>query len=100
MKLKPISNRLLVEAVEQEKVTKSGIVLPDTAEKKKQMVGTVVATGPGKMNEDGDGRIPMSVKEGDKVLFKEPWGEENKIQEADKKLYLIDEDDVLAIVED
>ena len=83
---------------EEEKMTKSGIVLPDTVEKKKQSLGQVIAVGPGKMT--GEGKIiPMSVVVGTKVLFKEPWGEESKIKDGDKKFLLVEEEDVLAVIE-
>ena len=99
MQFKPLSNHVLVEpATEEEKITKSGIVLPDTVEKKKQSVGTVVAVGPGKMNDAGE-RMPVSVSVGQKVLFKEPWSEENKIKDGDKKFFLVEEEDILAIIE-
>ena len=90
---------MLVAPVEDEaKQTKSGIVLPDTADKKKQSRGTVVAIGPGKLKENGE-RLPMAVGVGQTVLFKEPWGDENKIEDGDKKFFLVEEDDVLAVIE-
>ena len=99
MNLQPLSNHVFIEATEEEeKKTKSGIVLPDTVEKKKQSRGTVVAVGPGKWDSTGAKRIPVSVKVGDKVLYKEPWSEDNKIKEGDKKYFLVEEDDILAIV--
>lgn len=77
-------------------MTKSGIVIPDTADKEKPMFGTVVAVGPGKWNEKGE-RVPMSVKIGDKVLFKKYGPDE---VEVEGKKYLVgDEDDILAIIE-
>ena len=77
-------------------MTKSGIVIPDTADKEKPMLGTVVAVGPGKWNEKGE-RVPMSVKVGDKVLFKKYGPDE---VEVEGKKYLVgDEDDILAILE-
>lgn len=98
MKLTPLSNRVFVEAVAEEaKATKSGIVLPDTAEKKKQSRGVVVAAGPGRLTDKGD-RLPMAVKIGDKVLYKEPWSEDSKLEEGGKKFALVDEDDILAII--
>jgi len=98
MKLQPLSNHILLELIEEDtKTTKSGIVLPDTAEKKKQSKGTIIAVGPGRMNDKGD-RIQMSVKVGDTVLYKEPWSEDNKMESEGKKLFLIDEDDVLGII--
>ena len=77
-------------------MTKSGIVLPDTAEKEKPIKGKVVSVGPGKFDEDGEKRIPMSVKVGDIVLFKKYGPDEIEI---DGKKYLVgDEDDILAII--
>lgn len=96
MNFKPLSNRIFIEPVVEDKKTKSGIVLPDTAEREKPMVGKVVAIGPGKLNEKGE-RSPMSVKVGDSVLFKKYGPDE---LEVDGKKYLVgDEDDVLAILE-
>ena len=96
MNFKPLSNHLFIEAALEEKKTKSGIVLPDSAEKEKPMVGKVVAAGPGKTLDDGQLK-PMSVKVGDKVLFKKYGPDEI---EVDGKKYLVgDEDDVLAIIE-
>ncbi len=96
MNFKPLSNHLFLEALEEEKVTKSGIVLPDSAEKEKPIKGKVLAVGPGKLNEKGE-RIPMSVKVGDMVIFKKYGPDEI---EMDGKKYLVgDEDDILAIIE-
>lgn len=96
MNFKPLSNHLFIEPLTDEAVTKSGIVLPDTAEKEKPMQGTVIAIGPGKLNDKGE-RIPMSVKVGDKVLFKKYGPDEIEVE---KKKYLVgDEDDILAILE-
>ena len=97
-KLQPLGDRVVVERDESETVTAGGIVLPDTVDKKKQSRGTVVAVGPGKMNETG-GRVPMSVAVGQTVLFKEPWGDESKIEDGDKKYFLVEEDDILAVTE-
>lgn len=97
MNFKPLSDHLFIEVVEEEKVTKSGIVLPESVEKERPMQGKVVAVGPGKMNEDGDARIPMSVKVGDLVLFKKYGPDE---VELDGKKYLVaDENDILAVIE-
>ena len=96
MNLKPLSNHLFIEAIEEEKMSKSGIVLPDTAEKEKPVRGKIVAAGPGKLNEKGE-RMPMSVKVGDIVLFKKYGPDEF---ELDGKKYLVgDEDGILAIIE-
>ncbi len=95
MNLKPLSNRVILEPVEEHATTKSGIVIPDTAEKEKPVKGKVLATGPGKLNEKGE-RVQMSVKVGDVVLFKKYGPDEIEI---DGKKYLVgDEDDILAVV--
>ena len=93
---KPLSNHVFLEAQEEERITKSGIVLPDTADKEKPQKGKVIAVGPGKLNNNGE-LIPMSVKVGDTVLFKKYGPDEIEI---DGKKYLVgDEDDILAIIE-
>ena len=96
MNFKPLSNHLFLEALEEEKTTKSGIVLPDTAEREKPVKGKVLAIGPGKMNEKGE-RIPMSVKVGDTVIFKKYGPDEIELE--GKKYLVGDEDDILAIIE-
>ncbi len=84
----------MLEPVDQEKMTKSGIVLPENASEKPTQ-GTIVAVGPGKRNDKGE-IIAMSVKIGDRVLFKKYGPDEI---ELDGKKYLVgDEDDVLAII--
>ena len=96
MNIKPLSNHIFIQPVEEEKMTKSGIVLPETADKEKPIIGKVFAVGPGKVSENG-ARLPMSLKVGDKVLFKKYGPDEI---EVDKKKYLVGtEDDVLAIIE-
>ncbi len=96
MNFHPLSNHVFLEPLEEEKVTKSGIVLPDSAEREKPVQGKVLAIGPGKTNEKGE-RVPMSVKVGDKVLFKKYGPDE---VELEGKKYLVgDEDDILAILE-
>ncbi|MBI4085326.1 MAG: co-chaperone GroES [Candidatus Liptonbacteria bacterium] len=96
MNFKPLSNRVFIEPVEEEKTTKSGIVLPETADKEKPMMGKVLAIGPGKLNEKGE-RVPMSVKVGDSVLFKKYGPDEIEIE--GKKYLVGDEEDILAIIE-
>ena len=93
--LKPLSNHLFLEPLEEEKKTASGIMLPETAEKEKPTTGKVVAVGPGKR--DSEGKLqPMSVKVGDVVLFKKYGPDEIEI---DGKKYLVgDEDDILAVI--
>ena len=96
MNFKPLSNHVFIEPLAEEQKTKSGIILPDTAEKEKPIKGKVVAIGPGKVNEKGE-RLPMTVKVGDMVLFKKYGPDEIEIN---SKKYLVgDEDDILAILE-
>jgi chaperonin GroES len=94
MSLKPLGNRVVVEPIEQEDVTASGIVLPETAKEKPQK-GKVLAVGPGERDEDGK-HVPMDVSEGDTVLFAKYSGTEIKLE--GKKLLILRESDLLAIV--
>jgi chaperonin GroES len=94
--LKPLGDRLIVEPIEREEVTASGIVLPETAKEKPQE-GKVLAVGPGQRDEEGK-RIPLDVKEGDRVLFAKYAGTEVKL-ETDRKVLVLKESDILAIVE-
>jgi chaperonin GroES len=93
--LKPLGSRVVVEPIEQEDVTASGIVLPETAKEKPQR-GKVLSVGPGDRDEDGK-RIPMDVSNGDTVLFAKYAGTEIKLD--GKKLLILRESDLLAIVE-
>lgn len=92
--LKPLGDRLVVEPIEQEEMTASGLVLPETAKEKPQQ-GAVLAVGPGRRDDDGK-RIDMDVEVGDTVLFAKYSGTEIKID--NKKLLILKESDVLAIV--
>jgi len=94
MKLKPLGDRLIVKAVEDEETTASGLVLPDTAKEKPQK-GKVLAVGDGRI-EDGE-RIPLDVEEGDEVLYSKYGGTEIKVDGED--LLVLRESDVLAKVE-
>jgi chaperonin GroES len=95
MKLKPLQDRILVQRIEEEKTTKGGIIIPDTA-KEKPAEGKVVAVGNGKVGEDGK-RVALEIKKGDRILFGKYSGTEVKISGED---YLIlREDDVLGIIE-
>jgi chaperonin GroES len=94
MNLKPLGDRLIVEVLEQEETTVAGIVLPDTAQEKPQR-GTVLAVGPGNLNDKGE-RVPLDLAEGDVVVFSKYGGTEIKVETED---YLIlRESDVLAKV--
>jgi len=92
---KPLGSRVVIEPVEQEETTSSGILLPETAKEKPQQ-GTVLAVGLGDRDEEGK-RIPMDVKVNDRVLFAKYSGTEIKVD--GKKLLILRESDLLAIVE-
>jgi len=92
VKIKPLADRLVVRPIEQEEVTRSGIVLPDTAKEKPQE-GEVLAVGPGRLSEDGK-RIAMEVKVGDVVVYARYGGTEIKID--DEELMILREGDILA----
>ena len=94
MKLKPLGDRLIVKAIEEEETTASGIVLPDTAKEKPQR-GKVVAVGDGKIGDDNE-RVPLDVEEGDEVLYSKYGGTEIKVEDED--LLVLRESDVLAKV--
>ena len=95
MKLKPLGDRIVLKVLEAEEKTASGIVLPDTAKEKPQQC-KIIAVGPGKHSDDGK-LIPMSVKEGDTVLFAKYAGTEVKLE--GEELLILRESDLLAIVE-
>jgi len=93
--IKPLDDRVLIEPISKEEQTKSGIVIPETADKEKPEQGKVIAVGEGKIDNNGN-RIPMTVKVGDVVLFTKYGPNEVKI---DNKEYLIaKEEDILAII--
>ena len=96
MKLQPLGDRVVVEREEAKEKTAGGIVLPDTAKDKPQR-GKVIAVGDGRVTKDGK-RRPLQVKVGDKVLFTSYAGEEFKLN-GDKKVLLMREDDILAVIE-
>jgi chaperonin GroES len=94
-KLKPLGDRVVIQPSPREDVTKSGILLPDTAKEKPQE-GTILAAGPGKILEDGK-REAMDVKEGDRVLYSKYAGTEFKVD--GEELLIVSQKDILAIVE-
>ena len=94
-KLRPLGDRIVIKAVPREEMTKSGIVLPDTAKEKPQE-GTIIAVGPGRTLDDGS-REAMDVRKGHKVLYAKYAGTEFKIDEQD--LLIVSQKDILAIVE-
>jgi chaperonin GroES len=95
LKLKPLGGRVIVEPIEQEEMTAGGIILPETAKEKPQE-GRIMASGPGDRDESGN-RIAMEVKVGDKVLYAKYSGTEVKVD--GKKLLILRESDILAVVE-
>ena len=95
MKVRPLHDRILVKRIEEEKKTKGGLIIPDTA-KEKPMQGNVIAVGKGKVSEDGTLR-PIDVHKGDRVLFTKYSGAEIQV-EGDEHL-IIREDDILAVLE-
>jgi chaperonin GroES len=96
MKLKPLRDHVILQAVSHEEKTKGGIVLPDTASKERPEQGKVVAVGPGRLNLRGQ-RVPMEVKKGDVVLFSK-YGP-NEVKVDDKEYLVAKEEDILAILD-
>ena len=92
IKLQPLGDRVVVQPSTEEEVTKSGIILPDTAKEKPQR-GVVIAVGPGRLDEEGK-RIPMEVKKGDKVIYSKYAGSE--IKQNDEEVLILRESDILA----
>lgn len=97
MRIKPIADHILIEAAESENKTKSGIVLPDSVEGKKLIKGTVIAVGPGRVNDKGE-RTPVSVKAGDTVLFRKPYSAE-ELEDNGKKYMIVEESDIIGTIE-
>jgi chaperonin GroES len=93
--IKPLEDRILVKSLEAEQKTASGLVIPDTAKEKPQE-GEVLAVGPGRWNDDGDERVPLDVKVGDKVIYSKYGGTE--IKHAGEEYLILSARDVLAIV--
>ncbi len=96
MKVKPLNDRVLVKRIEEVQVTKGGILIPDTA-KEKPIEGKVIAVGPGKMSDAGN-RMPLQLKEGDRVLFGKYAGTEIKM-DGEEHL-MMREEDILAVITD
>lgn len=93
--IQPLGDRVVIKRLDAEEKTKSGIIIPDNAKEKPQQ-GEVVAVGPGAWDEDGEKRIPLDVKVGDKVLFGKWSATEVKID--GQELLVMKQDDVIAIV--
>ena len=95
MKVRPLNDRILVKRLEEEEMTKGGIIIPDSA-KEKPAEGEVIAVGKGKVDDKGD-RIKLDVKVGDRILFSKYGGTDVKLDGVDH--LIMREDDILAIVE-
>ena len=93
--IKPLEDRIVVKPLDAEQTTASGLVIPDTAKEKPQE-GEVLAVGPGRWNEDGDERVPMDVKVGDRVIYSKYGGTE--IKHSGQEYLILSARDVLAIV--
>ena len=96
MKLKPLGNKVILEAASKEEVTKSGIIIPDIVDKEKPEQATVLAVGDGKVGKDGN-RIPIDVKVGDVVLFSKYSPTEIKIDGIE--YLVVSDEDIMAVVE-
>jgi chaperonin GroES len=96
MKIRPLSDHILIEPIKEEEKTKTGILLPETAEKEKPEQGKVIAVGPGRKTASGK-IVPLSVQPGQKVLFTK-YGP-NEIKVDDKEYLIAREEDILAILE-
>ena len=95
MKIRPLEDRIIVKRIEEEKKTKGGIIIPDSA-KEKPMEGEVIAVGTGKILENGK-KQPLEVKKGDRVLFSKYAGTDIKIDEVEH--LIMKEDDILGVIE-
>lgn len=95
MKIRPLADRVVIKALEEEDKSPGGIILPDTA-KEKPMRGTVTAVGSGKLDDKGK-RIPLDVKTGDVVLYGKYSGTDIKIDKED--FLILRENDILAVLE-
>ena len=94
--IKPLEDRIVVKALEAEQTTASGLVIPDTAKEKPQE-GKVLAVGPGRFDEDGEKRIPLDIKVGDKVIYSKYGGTEVKYN--GEEYLILSSRDVLAVLE-
>ena len=95
MKIKPLSDRVLVLRIDEDEKTGGGIIIPDTAKEKPQE-GKVIAVGPGKQSDTGE-PIPMEVKKGDRILFGKYSGNEIKIDGVEH--LIMREDDILGVIQ-
>ncbi len=96
LNLRPLADRVIVEPLEREETTSGGILLPETAKEKPQE-GKILAVGPGRWDEDGKKRVPLEVSVDDRVVYAKYSGTEIKL--GDKKLLILGEKDILAVIE-
>lgn len=96
MKLRPLGDKVIVKPLSKEETTASGIVLPDTVDKDKPEEGEVIATGPGRLLDNG-ARAAMSIKVGDKVLFTKY--SPNEFKKDDQEYLVLSESDIMAVIE-
>ena len=94
--ISPLGDRVVVKPSTSEEVSASGIIIPDTVKKEKAERGIVVATGPGKWNEDADALVPMTVRKGDEVLFEQTY--RDPIEIDGEEYYIFSESSILAII--
>lgn len=95
MNLKPLHNQVIIKSVKETEVTKSGLVLPSTAEKERPERGEVIAIGPGKLLENGQ-RAPMSVTVGQQIVFKKYSPDEIKVD--GEEFLVIRDEDIIAVI--
>lgn len=96
-RIKPLADRVVVQAAEETEQTRGGLYIPDTAQKEKPQQGTVVAVGPGKLSDDGK-RVALDVSVGDSILYGKYSGTEVTVD--DEELLILRESDILAIIAD
>jgi len=96
MNIRPLGDRIIVKALAEDEVTASGIVLPDTIDKEKPEQGEVIAVGPGKRLDSGE-IAPMSIKVGDKVVFRKYSADEIKVN--NEEVLVVNESDIVGIIE-
>ena len=95
MKVRPLHDRLIIQTMKEEEMTKGGIIIPDTA-KEKPVEGKVIAVGAGRLKKDGT-KMPLEIKKGDRVLYAKYGGTEIKID--GEEYLMMKEDDILAVIE-
>lgn len=95
--IKPLGDRVLVEPLAKEEKTKSGIIIPDTADKERPEIGTILAVGEGRMTDDGV-LLPLLVKKGQKIIFSKYGPDEVKV--GDKTYLIVSESNILGIIEE